>query len=158
MTLTRFKLALTLATTSCLLVLVAGCGGGKTTLEGEVTFGGQPVDGGAIILIPKEAKDSASGARIINGKYTITSKADRLPPGTYKVQINWLKPTGKKVKSESDSDQMIDETQEVIPMEYNTQTKLTVEITSGSNTKNFELKAGGPVAGAAPKGGKNLPD
>lgn len=158
MTLNRFKLSLTLATTSFLLVLVAGCGGGKTTVEGEVTFGGVPIDGGAITVLSKDSKEVAAGARIVGGKYTITSKAERLPPGTYKVQINWLKPTGKKVKSDNDPDQMIDETQEVIPLEYNVQTKLTVEITSGSNSgKNFELKAGGAVAaptGGAPKGGK----
>ncbi len=143
MTLTRLKLALTLATTS-FLVLVAGCGGRKTTIEGEVTFGGQPIDGGAISLLPKDGKEVAAGARIVGGKYVITSKAERLPPGTYKVVINWLKPTGKKVKNENDDNQLVDETQED---PAGVQSKLTVEITSGSNSgKNFELKAGGIVA------------
>ncbi len=146
----RLRIALSTAAATFLLVLLAGCGGGTTTLEGQVTFGGQPVDGGAIVLIPQGSKDPATGARIVNGKYVATAKADKLPPGTYKVQINWLKPTGKKVKSETDADQMVDETQEVIPLEYNVQSKLTAEIKSGSNTANFELKPGGAVA--APPG------
>jgi hypothetical protein len=150
----RIRNAIALATTTFLLVFVAGCGGGKTTLEGEVTFGGQPVDGGAIILVPKDGKETSAGARIVGGKFLIASKADKLPPGTYKVQINWLKGTGKKIKSENDPEQMIEETQEVIPMEYNVQSKLTAEIKSGSNTQKFELKAGGPIAGAPPAGGK----
>jgi hypothetical protein len=154
----RLRIALSTAATTLLLVLLAGCGSGNTTLEGTVTFGGQPVDGGAIVLVASGGKDVATGARIVDGKYLVTAKADKLPPGTYKVQINWLKGTGKKVKSESDPDVTVEETQEVIPLEYNVQSKLSAEIKTGSNTANFELKAGGAVgttpAGPAAGGGK----
>jgi len=148
----QFRIALSSATVSCLFVLLTGCGGGNTTLEGQVTFGGQPVDGGAITLMPTGGKDVATGARIVGGKYVVKGKADKLTPGTYKVQIHWLKPTGKKVKSTGDPNEMVEETEEVIPMEYNVNSKLSVEIKAGSNTQNFDLKAGGAVAPPANTG------
>jgi hypothetical protein len=127
------------------VVLLAGCGGGSR-IEGKVTLDGQPVDGGGIAFIDSSGGKTASG-RIEGGKYSIEAQ---LPPGSYKVEINWLKPTGKQVQNKSDPGTSVDETKQVIPMEYNTNSKLTADIKSGSNTFNFDLKGGGPIDNRQP--------
>jgi hypothetical protein len=127
------------------VVLLAGCGG-TSRIEGTVTLDGQPVDGGTISFINPGGGENAGG-KIQGGKYSIESK---LTPGTYKVEINWLKSTGKTVPNKSDVGTTQDETKQVIAMEYNKQSKLTAEIKSGSNTVNFELKSGGAIDTSAP--------
>jgi hypothetical protein len=127
------------------VVLLAGCGGSTANVEGTVTFDGQPVDGGAISLVPSGSKEPVASARIVGGKYSIVANK-KLTPGAYAVQITWMKSTGKKVKNENDPGTEIEETKQVIPAEYNVNSKLTTEVKSGSNTANFELKAGGAVA------------
>ena len=51
----------------------------------------------------------------------------------------WKKPTGKKVPTPGDPGTTMDETAQVIPPQYNTQSKLTADIKSGSNTADFAL-------------------
>jgi hypothetical protein len=138
-----------LALSSCALalVLLAGCGGDKASIEGTVTFDGAPVDGGAITFLPEgDSKEAArGGAQITDGKYTVNS-ATGLPAGKYKVEIVWKKKTGKQIPNTSDPGTTVDETKQVLPMKYNSKTELTVEIKSGSNRGvNFDLKSGGPV-------------
>ena len=63
---------------------------------------------------------------------------DKLLPGSYRVEISWRKPTGRKIAS-ADPGIMIDETREAVPAKYNTDSTLTVEIGSGDVEKNFAL-------------------
>lgn len=123
------------------VVFLTGCGG-SARIEGNVTLDGQPVDGGTIAFVSPDGQGGNAGGRIQGGKYAIETK---LPPGAYKVEINWMKSTGKQLPNKSDPGTTVDETKQVIPMEYNTQSKLTADIKSGSNTFNFELKSGGPI-------------
>jgi hypothetical protein len=116
----------------------AGCGGSPATTSGRVTLNGQPVEAGSISFLPAAGDGPASAAAIENGEYALPPERP-LRSGTYRVEVNWLKPTGKKIPS-ADPGIMTDERQEVIPTKYNTQSKLTVEITSGANVHNFELK------------------
>lgn len=144
---------------SCVLLLVAlaGCGGGSTSrvpVEGTVTFDGKPVDGGSISFILEGTTTTAPvGAVIKDGRYAV--EAEKGPvPGKYKVEIVWNKTTGKTVPNTSDPGTTTDETKQVIPSRYNSKTELTANITSGPNTVNFDLKAGGPVDSGKSGGGK----
>jgi hypothetical protein len=126
------------------VAFLAGCGG-SNHIEGTVTLDGQPVDGGTISFI--NTSGGSAGGQILDGKYSIESK---LASGTYKVQIEWLKKTGKTIPNKSDAGTTSDETKQVIPVEYNRQSNLTAEVKSGSNTFNFELKSGGLIDTRAP--------
>jgi hypothetical protein len=142
-------------------LLVSGCGSGAG-VSGTVTYDNQPVDGGGIAFIPAGEKQPAASGRITGGHYEI-KRSDKLPAGKYTVQITWLKSTGKKVKNETDPGTEADELVQVIPLEYNVASKLSVDITSGSNTHNFDLKAGAAPATAPggpgqKKGGKAVGD
>ncbi|WP_143393293.1 hypothetical protein [Fimbriiglobus ruber] len=136
------------------VALLAGCGG-SARLEGTVTLDGQPVDGGTIAFTPAGGQKSNLAGRIANGKYVIEN-AGTLAPGTYKVEINWPKKTGNMIPNKNDPGTQVDEVKQAIPMEYNTQSKLTAELKSGVNTNNFELKSGGaidtrPIGSAPPR-------
>jgi hypothetical protein len=124
---------------ACCVVFLSGCGGNR--IEGNVTLDGQPVDGGTITFVGPNNQGKA-GARIVGGKYTLDTP---LAPGTYKVEIEWMKKTGKTIPNKSDVGTTIDETKQAIAAEYNRQSKLTADVKSGSNTFNFDLKSGGAI-------------
>lgn len=118
--------------------LLAGCGGdGRKGVSGDVTLDGEPVNGGSIVFLPSGGEGSKGAAEIIDGKYSIPP-AQGLAPGTYRVEINWSKPTGKQIPS-GDPGMMMDERQEAVPARYNSNSTLTVEITAGENQHNFPL-------------------
>ncbi|MFO0801289.1 MAG: hypothetical protein U0804_27810 [Gemmataceae bacterium] len=151
---TRPRVISLLAAASFALVVVSGCGSGAG-VSGNVTYDNQPVDGGGIAFFASGEKSPAASGRITGGRYEIP-RSDKLPAGKYTVQISWLKSTGKKVKSETDPGTEVEETNQVIPVEYNIQSKLSVDISSGSNTHNFDLKAGSappPAGGGGQKKG-----
>jgi hypothetical protein len=137
-----FRFFLICAVLFSAILSLPGCGGGGH-LDGSVTLDGQPVDGGTITLVPSTG---ATGGRVSKeiegGKYSF----DSLPTGEFKVEINWMKKTGKQLPSTNDTGTTVEEKKQLIPINYNTKTELSVEIKSGSNSKNFELKSGGPIA------------
>jgi hypothetical protein len=127
----------------CSVGLLSGCGSGGPTAEGTVTLDGQPVDGGIIVFMPigddgAEGKRPPAHAEITGGKYLLDAKGN-LRTGKYKVEINWQKKTGKQIPDTSDPGNKKDETKQVIPRKYNTESKETVEITSGSNKRDYTL-------------------
>jgi hypothetical protein len=126
------------------VVFLGGCAGG-TQFDGIVTLDGNPLDEGTITFTLPASKEGSVGGPIKNGKYAIDAQR-KLPPGTYRVEINALQPTGKKVENKSDPGTQVDEVKQLIPMKYNLKSELTVELKSGSNTANFELKSGGEIA------------
>src|SRR4051812_45095732 len=88
---------------------IAGCGGGgRSSVQGTVTYDGQPVDDGGINFIAAggggEGGESGNASGDIReGKYSID--ALRGPkPGKYKVEIYWNKKTGKMIPTPGDPD------------------------------------------------------
>jgi hypothetical protein len=136
--LSRCKAHLLLLTLA--LVGFAGCSG--SSVQGTVTLDGTPVNGGAIRFVPTDKNSGAKGGggQIVDGKYVLKGR-DAPPAGSYKVEINWKKPTGKKVPTPGDSEVQTDETAEAIPATYNTATTLKGDVTGGSTTLNFDLKS-----------------
>ena len=134
---TWLKLGLTLG----LLTAVIGCGlSGQVSIKGRVTFDGQPVETGSIVFAPEPGSGSTKvAAPIEGGEYEIGAERGA-SPGTYRVEINWPKKTGRQVAS-ADPGMMMDETEEAIPQKYNTESTLTRELKAGENTHDFDLQA-----------------
>jgi len=134
---------LTVAITAT-LVVVAGCGsgsGGRCPIQGSVHYADQPVDNGGIAFIPvgdpEGSERPCATGQIRAGRYDLDDR--RGPnPGKYRVEITWKKQTGKKVPGEGGYPK--DETEQVIPPKYNTQSELIVEIHAGHNTFDIDLK------------------
>ncbi|MDY3560547.1 hypothetical protein R5W23_001782 [Gemmata sp. JC673] len=69
---TRFKIfsALTL---TCFAIL--GCGGGGSTVTGEVSFNGKPLEKGYVTFNPTDGKSAPVGAEVVGGRYTAKNVA-----------------------------------------------------------------------------------
>jgi hypothetical protein len=124
------------------LLGLAGCGsGGRVPVQGSVSYKGEPVDNGTISFLTTGAGGEATnaGGDIKDGKYAID--AERGPkPGKYRVEIYWNKKTGQMVPVPGDWNNKMPETVQTLPPKYNKQTELTIDITSGRNKKDFDLK------------------
>jgi hypothetical protein len=131
-------------TVAAALAVIAGCGSGATSrspIKGSVRYDGQPVDQGGIAFIPEGAdtgeKRFRATGEIKDGQYELDSRHGP-NTGKYRVEITWHKKTGKQVAGERGHKR--DQTQQVIPAKYNTQSELVIEIERGHNTRDFDLK------------------
>lgn len=120
-----------------LLGLLCGCSGQKAaSVHGQVTLDGEPVSAGSIVFLPAAAGGRKAAAAIEGGAYSIPA-SEQLAPGSYRVEISWHKPTGRKIPS-ADPGMTMDETREAVPARYNSDSTLTAEI-GGDAEKDFAL-------------------
>lgn len=127
------------------IVMLIGCSGKDTgpdraTISGSVTFNEQPLEKGTIEFIPTgNTNGPSSGGAIKDGKYDISEKGPA--PGSYKVLIRAIRKTGKLVDAGPQTGgAKVEETEQYIPPQYNSKSTLKVNIKSGSNNQDFDLK------------------
>src|SRR6476620_8291930 len=120
----------------CVSISVAGCGSRPTSVEGDVTYDGQPVGVGRILFLPENPKAIKRGGRFENGHYKL-APPEGPPPGNHKVEIHWLKPTGKKYRNEFQ--EQLDVLEEGLPDKYHNNSTLTATIKPGRNVVDFRL-------------------
>lgn len=124
----------------CSLLLLAGCSTGQVPIKGTVTFAGAPIEEGSISFFPEPGTESRkASAAILNGAYEIPPERGPLP-GKFKIEISWVKRTGKKVPSADPGMPDIDERIEAIPARYNSASTLMRDITPGMNQLDFPLE------------------
>lgn len=108
-------------------VFTVGCGDKTYTVEGTVTYKGEPVEAGAISFVPSDPKKSSDGASIEKGKYSCPAHK-----GVMTVRITGSKP--------NPPDELgLISWSDYIPDEHGSKSTLTVEI-KGNQTENFDLK------------------
>jgi len=121
---------------------ISGCsesGSGRVAVTGKVSFNGTPLSVGQITFEPLE-KGLAAGGEIKNGSFDIPR--DKGPmPGKYKVRINSMQPTGKKIPTKRFGDELVDEVREAIPAKYNVKSELVAELSDG-DTKTLDFALG----------------
>ena len=130
---TRFRLACYFST--LVAVTVCGCDGGPKLypVSGAVTFDGAPLPAGDILLIPADPTLGAEPGTIKDGKYELKARA-----GNKRVSISASKilPGGAK----GAGGEPVPE--EYVPAKYNSDSKLTIEVTSsGDNKFDFALES-----------------
>lgn len=122
------------------LVLAGGCNSKPPTgtVAGEVTLAGEPIKDGSILFIPADGQGQTGGAPIKDGKFV----AEQVPVAKMKVEIHGNRATGKKIKAYDTPDSPVsDEIVEMVPMRYNFQTELTLDVKPGTQEVKYELKA-----------------
>jgi hypothetical protein len=124
----------------CLLCLFAtsGCGNNLGIVTGTVTLDGQPVVSGMVTFVKQDGNHLVrDGAVITDGKFQA-----KVPPGTYKLELNGQKVISKRTQKNFDGqDETLDVTGEMFPPQFNVQTKLTQEIKPGPNPVKLELNS-----------------
>jgi hypothetical protein len=122
------------------LSLVAGCSGEPPTGEvtGTVTVDGKvPADGSSITLFPTDGKSPSAGDVLDkDGKYRV-----KVAVGTARVEIRVPRPVGKPkaVKAGPGAEGYFVE--ESLPAKYNDESELQLDVHSGNNPKDYELKS-----------------
>jgi hypothetical protein len=122
---------------------VIGCGS-RVRVHGNVTFDGQPIDGGRIVFLPEgdPAGRPTAEATLDQGAYSLpVSKGPNLSTGKHRVEIVWHKPPpGKEKRKPGDPGFTTDDYVQVLPAAYNSKTTLSVDLQAGDNTFDFALK------------------
>jgi hypothetical protein len=125
-------------TLGALSIVLLGCGkSAAPAVHGKVTLDGESVTAGSIQFHPQGSGGTKAAAAIEQGSYVIPAET-KMQPGKYRVQISWLKPTGKKIAS-ADPGITTDELREAVPAKFNTESTLTAEIGPGDTEKDFAL-------------------
>ncbi|MHB8899767.1 MAG: hypothetical protein ACYC6Y_13555 [Thermoguttaceae bacterium] len=123
------------------LPVMTGCQGdtgGRSAVTGMVTMGGKPLETGTIQFLAEDGSQM-TGAPIAAGKYEVPAEQGLLP-GTYKVRVSSVQGTAAAEAAPGDSAAIESKNKELVPPEYNTQSKVTAEIKEGSaNTFNLDI-------------------
>jgi hypothetical protein len=123
------------------VLLAAGCTGsygGRHQVSGEITLDGKPLAGGWVYFRPLQTGPTAA-SEVQQGRFRIPARQG-LAPGTYRVAIEYLQPTGRMVKAYTG--EQVEERKQVVPRRYNEQTELTAEVDSGGDNRfTFELQS-----------------
>ena len=122
-----------------------GCGPNtKCSLRGSVSFNGEPVNEGSIRLDPVNIPNAQRAASTIEAGQFEIPIADDMLAGAYRVTIYGLRSTGRQLKARENLSGgelgTVAETVQYIPQKYNRQTELTVELSAGENTEEFNLE------------------
>jgi hypothetical protein len=119
------------------ILLLAGCGGGASTVSGSVSLDGQPLTRTesrniTIMFTPESGGAPASALVDESGEFSLATGARAgLAPGKYIVTLAAIEVTGGKK-------------QVVTPARYSNakDTDLRADVQPGSNNFDFELKSG----------------
>lgn len=115
---------------------------GWASVQGSVTYEGQPVGNGTIAFLPQAPNGRAVSSEIRDGIYSIPNTF-KLAGGDYYVQIAGYRSTGKTgTPSPYASNTDLEIREQYIPAVYNNRTELTASIEAGeTRTLDFDLKA-----------------
>jgi len=129
---------------AALVLALAGCGGHKVHVWGEVSYDGKPVASGTIEFVPVDGtRGPSTGGMIVDGRYDVPAKVGPLPGGVYQVEIRAMRPTGETMPDPMNPNgPPIERKENYIPDVYNTRTTLKVTISSSSaeNQHDFRLE------------------
>jgi hypothetical protein len=127
---------LPLSVTLLVLATITGCASqGRQEITGEVQLKGQPIEDGIILFTPMDGQATGDGAQIVKGKYVIP-KAKGLSPGKYRVSIYAGDGRSGVGDASPDSPHAGQKAgKERVPREYNEDSKLVKEVTSGGPNK-----------------------
>ena len=118
------------------VLAVPGCQRDTTAeLSGTIMVDGKPLEKGSIGFAPADGNGQTAGGEVMAGKYSV-----KVPIGLMKVEIRYPKVVGKKKDYDAPGGKFYDLFDESLPAKYNDETQLTLEIKSGKNQKDWDLK------------------
>jgi hypothetical protein len=120
-------------------IIQAGCDQGPPvgTINGDVTFDGQPVKDGHVLFTPVDGMGQTGGAPVRDGKF----QAEKVPVGKMKVELHGNKVVGKRKAYDTPESPWEDDVAELLPAKYNSKSDLTLEVKKGSQDVKYDLKS-----------------
>lgn len=129
--------------------IASGCGSGTphgVSIQGRVTYQGQPVESGTMTFSSLGSALECSGsANIEKGCYALLA-TEGMKPGAYRIQIEGYRKTGRKIPDlatplpPNQERAMIDERIPYLPPKFNEDSNLQVEIATDGQELNFDLQ------------------
>ena len=126
-----------------LFVVTAGSGGcgpadefQHVGVSGKVTLDGKSMTNGTITFVPLITGPAAYGT-ITDGQYAI-ARREGPGPGSYRVEISDIQPTGRRVPDSEYPGKTIEETRNAVPRRYNLNSTLRVDV-KGDRDQTFDF-------------------
>lgn len=124
-------------------LIVCGCSHSGThgDVQGTVTLDGRPVSAGSIRFRPAPGDKPTAGTTIKDGAYRA-----RVPVGKVRVEISAPNLSAQKPLPANSSESLGGDVNyvmptDLIPLQYNAQSTLTLDVEPGANSKDFDLKS-----------------
>lgn len=134
---------LIMATLSCATLFTTGCSDPPPPtypIAGEVTLDGKPLATGVLTLVPVKQGAGVPPIEIVDGRFA--SPVIQAPQaGDYRVEISAFEKTGRLISDPDLAGVKTEETRQIIPSRYNTQSTLSLNL-PGDNYQSlsFALK------------------
>lgn len=119
------------------LLCGAGCGDGRATVTGTVTFNGEPVSRGSIVLVPVDGKGRSAGGDIEHGRYTVRS----VDPGEKTVQLSAQYVSGK---TKLDGGLELDVVSDLLPRAWGAESAERLTVVAPQTTKDYVIQGPDP--------------
>ena len=130
----RLCLAVLLCVVSSLML---GCDDGLATVEGVITFNGEPVSRGMINLEPTDGKGPVTGSAVESGKYLIAD----VPPGEKIVRISAVYVKGIQKDSDGSEIEICDD---LLPSEYGQTSTHRISVKAPSTMQDYSIEGPDP--------------
>lgn len=110
----------------------------RVTVTGTVRYDGQPVQRGAIVLVPLDSTSGPDGGTITAGRFSLEGR-----PGRRRVEVRGTRAMDEnRVPRTMPRLGSVPVDEDYIPADFNTASTLEIEVTTdGPNTFDFDLHA-----------------
>lgn len=105
-------------------------------INGTVLVDGEAPETGSIVFAPTDGKHGPSGGTITDGAYEVT-----VPVGTSKIEVRVPVVVGQTRIYNTKDSPIQDVMEESLPAKYNDNSELTLEVTPGKSTHDFDLES-----------------
>ncbi|MDZ7618637.1 MAG: hypothetical protein U1E05_16665 [Patescibacteria group bacterium] len=117
------------------LAVAAGCsGGGPTSISGEVTLDGKPLEQGVIRMVAVDGKTPSAEAVIHEGRYRLQTV-----PGPKRIEVQGFRVVGRAHRNDDPSAPLEEITEPIVPAKFNTRSELLQEVSHRSTSYDFHL-------------------
>jgi hypothetical protein len=120
---------------SATLFAAIGCAN-STSVSGTITLDGEPLKQGSITFIPADGTSQTASSLIKDGKFEA-----KVPFGKHRIDIRSPKVIGKKPMYDTPDSPMVDEVEERVPSQYNTEGKEFRDVDSQTTQLDFDIKS-----------------
>ena len=129
------------------VLMAVGCESRPTTypVSGQVSFNGVPVEEGTVTFLPIQGTQRGNVTAAITQGVYVTPPDAGVGVGSYRVEIDAFRKTGRTVRDLASPDRrlaeppLIEERVMYLPPKFNTQSELSVEVSDAADVAKLDF-------------------